>query len=57
MIPPDDENEARCARRAKSLAYSLAPRAEISILPTVPRFALSRAPDLPLYQSLCALLI
>jgi len=57
MMPPDDEAEARRIRRVKCFisTISLADQAKASRAETWS--APPRAPDRPLYQSLCSLLI
>ena len=57
MMPPDDEKEARRARRAKCFISSISLADQAKVFLALTRLAPPRAPDTPLYQSQCSLLI
>ncbi len=57
ITPPDDEKEARRVRRAKCFISSISFADQAKVFHALTRLALPRAPDSPLYQSQCSLLI
>jgi hypothetical protein len=57
MMPPDDEKEARRVRRAKYFISMMSFAYQAKAFPALTRLAPPRAPDTPLYQSQCSLLI
>jgi hypothetical protein len=57
MMPPDDDNEEQRIRRAKRLFFPIFLADQDEVSRAVHGLETPRAPDLPLYQSLCVFLI
>ncbi len=57
MMPPDDEKEARRVRRTKCFVSSLFFTDQAKVSHALARLTPPHAPDTPLYQSQCSLLI